>query len=543
MNTIYKTSLIILVASLTQLTAIKSQDNKTAPKDTAVANKNINENTELSKPAQTVFSGPDSIKLNKSKDTVHDKYGDLLNDDPLYNEKKSILFPIGGVIITNVLINIVDEFMLKLEFSKISMKSWNQNLKAGFPWGNTWWWDEDRFGNNFFLHPFTGDSYFNVARSNGYNFWESCPFVLGGSYMWKIFGENGKPEREDIINTTTEGIFLGEILYRVSSNILDDRTSGMERLGREVLAFVIDPARGFNRLFQGQTWRTTSNEVYQKEPLTIGISAGARIVNPGVTFATGKTNPIINFQLDYGDPFENRDRKPFDIFKFRTELNINSGRKVVDNLIGYGSLFATNRQYGDLEVLYGLFLNYDYWDKDEFELATFGVTAGAMTRWNISKKCNLYTKIHMGVAPFGGNSTNLNPDTSQYRDYNYGSGMEGQIESTLNIGQHLSLSAVDYFYWIHTYNAPQPEALASQGQGVAQYAQYPANGNNLTNIFRPRIGINVIGNFKLGFEEVIYYSDDYSKDFNTIHRKESEQKLYLTFSIEDFQQDKHAKDK
>ena len=428
MNTIYRTLLTLSVVMLIQITHVIGQDNLTAPKDTAVSNKNINENTELSKPVQPVYTGPDSIKLNKSKDTIHDKYGDLLNDDPIYNEKQPLLFPIFGVVMTNVTINLFDEYILKLEFSKISLNSWRRNIKAGFPWGNTWWWDEDRFGNNFFLHPFTGDSYFNCARADGYNFWESCPFVLGGSYMWKIFGENGKPEREDIINTTTEGIFLGEILYRVSSNVLDDRTSGAERFGRELLAFVIDPARGFNRLFQGKTWKSSSTEVYQKEPLTINFSAGMRKINNGVGFWSGKSNPIVNFQLDYGDPFENRDRKPFDIFKFRTELNFGTGRKVVDNLIGYGNLFATNRQYGNLEVLYGLFLNYDYWDNNEFELATFGITAGAMTRWNISKKCNLYTKIHIGAAPFSGNSTNFIPDTSQYRDYNFGSGMESQLE-------------------------------------------------------------------------------------------------------------------
>ncbi|MBU4308132.1 MAG: DUF3943 domain-containing protein, partial [Acidobacteria bacterium] len=46
-----------------------------------------------------------------------------------------------------------------------------------------------------------------------------------GSLLWEYFGETTRPAYNDIINTTFSGALFGEILYRLSSNILDDRTT------------------------------------------------------------------------------------------------------------------------------------------------------------------------------------------------------------------------------------------------------------------------------------------------------------------------------
>ena len=64
--------------------------------------------------------------------------------------------------------------------------------------------------------------YYGAARSEGYNFYYSTAFTFAGSYEWKIFGENIAPEKNSLIATTLGGEILGEILYRISSNILDD---------------------------------------------------------------------------------------------------------------------------------------------------------------------------------------------------------------------------------------------------------------------------------------------------------------------------------
>src|SRR5206468_13088616 len=133
-----------------------------------------------------------------------------------------------------------------------------------------------------------------------------------------------RPSINDIINTPISGAFLGEILYRISSNILDDRTRGGNRVFREILAGIINPPRALNRLTQGKMFRVTSKEVYQKEPLNITLSAGVHKVNNKIgknnLFGTGTNNAIVHLQLDYGDPFETRHRKPFDLFSLSIEL-------------------------------------------------------------------------------------------------------------------------------------------------------------------------------------------------------------------------------
>jgi hypothetical protein len=68
--------------------------------------------------------------------------------------------------------------------------------------------------------------------------------------MWEYFGENTRPSKNDLINTPISGAFLGEILYRISSNILDDRKRGAERVWREFFAGLINPTRALNRFTQ-----------------------------------------------------------------------------------------------------------------------------------------------------------------------------------------------------------------------------------------------------------------------------------------------------
>ena len=154
------------------------------------------------------------ILVQDSTAHIYNMYRGLLNDDPIYNKRVPLWQPIAKVLIQNALVNIVDHYIIHYDWAVVGLKSWNQTaVHSGVPWGEGWKWDQDRFGNNFFLHPYTGAGYFNSARATGYNFWESSIFVFGGAYTYKLFGENGwpdgKPERNDLIATTLGGMFAG----------------------------------------------------------------------------------------------------------------------------------------------------------------------------------------------------------------------------------------------------------------------------------------------------------------------------------------------
>jgi hypothetical protein len=461
--------------------------------------------------------------------TKYSRYGDLLNDDPEYTKKSPIWRPAVQVVVENVILNITDRTVLKLEFAKTDFHTWGRTLSAGFPWNSGWEWDQDRFGNNFFSHPMMGSFYFSAARTNGYNFWQSVPIVFAGSYMWKIFGENGTPEREDLINTTVDGVLLGEVMYRLSSNILDDRTTGPERAFREILAGLVNPVRGVNRLFDGKCFRKVNKEIYQKEPVNIAFFAGIHTINSQPNaLLSGHNDEMLNVQIDYGNPFELRSRKPFDFFKFRAELNFGVGRKVVDNITGYGVLLAKNLQFGKLSMLVGGFQHYDYYDAKAFELATIAFGPGVLTKLPLSKTSELDINLHLAIVPFGGSSVGPVTDTSFYRDYRFSYGWEGKLESSVNISKYGTLSLLYYYYFIHSFNNTGKD-------------ESPVNtlGNNHISVLRPRVTAHIYKTLSFGLEHIIYLNDHYQANFAPLHYTQTEQRIFVMFNWEDPQRRGH----
>jgi hypothetical protein len=453
----------------------------------------------------------------------YNMYNGLLNDDPVYNKRAPLWQPITKVLVQNVLVNLVDHYIIRYDWAVVGLKSWNQTaVHSGVPWGDGWKWDQDRFGNNFFLHPYTGAGYFNSARANGYNFWESSIFVFGGAYTYKLFGENGwpdgRPERNDLIATTLGGMFAGEVLYRISSNVLDERTVGAERFGREFLALLISPGRAFSRFMNGNMFRHNTEEVYQKEPLDVVISAGGILINDQNTFGTGPIGYFFNADFDYGNPFEKRYRKPYDYFQLRADMNFGLGRKWVDNVIGYGILTGMNAKVGNFEMLFGTFQHFDYWDNKLFELGTMSFGVGVITMMPITRGTNLFMNIHIAGIPFAGNSTEKGPDTTQVRDYNFGGGAQTKCEVTLNIGGFVSATFLGYYYWINTFVG--------------------YSGNNYVGIIKPRIEFHLFSNVGIGFEHRVYYNDRYLRDLPATHQIHTEQKLFMTVYFADFAHNK-----
>ena len=437
----------------------------------------------------------------------YNKYGDLLNDDPGYNKRYPVWIPALRVTTTNVFNWALARYLFNYDWARISTKTWKENLKSGFEW------DNDRFGVNFIGHPHSGNYYYNVARSNGYSYLQSLPFALGGSLMWEYFGENTPPSKNDIINTPLSGSFLGEMLYRITSNILDDRTRGSERFFREALAALINPTRALNRLTQGKMFKVTTHEVYQKEPLNITLNAGIHKVNANNKFGTGLTNAVLNMQLDYGDPFEARQRKPFDHFRLRLESRYGDDQRLIDNVIGYGFLAGRNIASDNYGMLAGIFQHFDYWNNKTFELGTLGFGPGVITRLKLGTRSQLYSSLHIAGVPLAGNSTRFGPDTSEFRDYPFGGGVEGRIEETLNITDRVSLGFTGYYYWIYNYEGLE--------------------GKSRIGILKPRISVKLFRNTSVGIEHQAYYDNRFIENIPVLHLRQTEQKFYLQFLFED----------
>ena len=458
---------------------------------------------------KTKIAIPDSIKflVDTTDPRPRNAYGDLLNDDPKYNRRYPVGLVLARVTSSNVFGWAYTRYIMKEEWAEISLKTWKNNFKYG------WEWDNDDFATNFISHPRAGSDYFNVARSNGYSFWASYPFALIGSAEWEWFAENTRPSKNDLINTPISGAFLGEVLYRISSNILDDRRRGRSRVWREAFAGVVNPTRALNRLTQGKMGRVTPFDVYQQEPLNVMLSVGAHRVNDNNKFGTGSTNAIVNLQLDYGNPFEMRRRKPFDLFRLRLEGRYGDDKRILDNVLGYGLLFGKNIVKGKHALLAGVFQHFDYWNNKIFVLGSLGFGPGIISKIGIGNSSNLYSGLHVAGVPIAGHSTRFGPDTSEFRNYPFGGGWEVRIEERFNMGKWLSVGFNGYYYSIHNYEGSE--------------------GKSHVAILKPLMTLRIINNVSIGLEHHVYFDDRFLNKTDELHLKRTEQKIFLQFFFED----------
>lgn len=445
------------------------------------------------------------FQISLIRDSTHGKYGNLTSDDPAYNIRYSWWKPALEVLAINGLTWVYDRYIINADYANIGINTWKHNIKYG------WEWDTDKFGVNFIGHPVSGAFSFNAARTCGYNYLQSVPFVIGSSLTWEYFGENTLPSYNDFITTPVNGSILGEILYRVSSEILDDRTKGSERVFREIFAGIINPVRGINRLIQGKSFRITDKEVYQKEPMKVTIDLGAQVINDGVKFATGSASVLANLNIQYGDPFEHRKRKPFDYFENLVVVDNGDSKNLLDNVSAYGLLSGKNSSAGKTEFLTGVFQHYDYFNNKIFELGAITLSGGMISKTVQGLKSSLMTHLNGGLVPFSGYSIKLGPDTSLLRDYNFGGGFNAQAGFSLNLGGHLNVSLFASYFFMRTYS------------GLKE--------SNLIGIIKPRITIKLVKNMSMGFEYFLYTNDRIPDNATHIDIKSAEQKLFISYSF------------
>ena len=459
----------------------------------------------------SVILHPDTVFDSGSFRGLYNKYGGLLNDDPLYNPKAPASIVSSRVLSSNIFNWALNRYYFKVEWTSSGMPDWKRNFSEGGEW------DVDGFGINFLGHPHTGSYYFNVARSNGYSFWQSLPFAIQGSVVWEWLGENERPSYNDMINTPLSGAFLGEVFYRLTSNILDDRKRGSERVVRESITALINPTRSINRLTSGKMFRVTNKEVYQKEPIHVSMSVGMHKVNPGRDklndYDEGQTNGMMQMLIDYGDPFETRERKPYDIFRLRIELSEGDDDKLIDNVMGWGLLKGKTIRGRKLK---GFFQHYDFWRYNEvFEIGSMGFGAGMINKVPMGKKLQLRTVIHGAVIPLAGNNNPYLPDTTESRSYNFGGGLQTKLETSLEIANRVTLGVRAYQYFITTYT------------GTA--------GNSLVGIIKPSVSVRIFSNLHLGLEHHIYHNDRYrTRGREKFHITRTEQKAFLQWRFREY---------
>lgn len=358
-----------------------------------------------------------------------------------------------------------DRYIQKGAFAYISWETIKENFRHGFEW------DNDHLSTNMFAHPYNGSIFYNAGRSNGFNYWQSTLFAIGGSAMWEMFMEKEYPSTNDIIATPIGGAALGEVFYRTSDILLDDRSRGGERFGRELAAFIIDPMRGFTRLVTGRAWRhrATSGRRFGIPEVAIRFSLGAR----GLSLHSMYSDELIGgltgrVDIEYGDRFAMTQHSPYDYFSFRLDADIMPEQPVLSRIEIIGRLLThplVDTPTTDLNL--GLYQHFDFFDSDTittfhpFVLEgcqvpyKFGTPAsiggGLMYRYLRCGSWRLDSYFHANAVLLGG----ILSDFYRYyhRNYNWGMGfsIKGGVSWRMP-SERVKVSLDARFYRLYTLN-------------------------------------------------------------------------------------------
>lgn len=359
-----------------------------------------------------------------------------------------------------------DRYVQKGHYAYISWNSIKENFRHGFEW------DNDHLSTNMFAHPYNGSLFYNAGRSNGFNFWQSELFAIGGSAMWEMFMECEYPSTNDIIATPIGGAAIGEVLYRTSDVVLDDRADGMERFGRELGAFIINPMRGFTRIVTGRAWerRSTKGRRFGTPPVSVEFSLGTRMLSMVGEDDGTRVGAVGEVKIEYGDKFSETTKAPFDYFSFLMELQGIKTQPLLSRVEITGRLLS--REIADrkkFNATIGMYQHFDYFDSDTirrrdantnpllpcvvpYKLGTpASVGAGVMAKYIPDRNVTLDGYVHVNGVILAGILTDFYRD--YHRNYNWGSGFS--VKSGINLylmNNRFILNLANQSYNIYTWN-------------------------------------------------------------------------------------------
>ncbi|NOZ74664.1 MAG: DUF3943 domain-containing protein, partial [FCB group bacterium] len=304
----------------------------------------------------------------------------------------------------------VNNYVTRQPWARISMESFRNNIRHG------WVMDEDEFDVNQFGHPYQGALVFTAARAQGLDFWQSIPYPILSSFIWEIGLETEYPSINDMITTPLSGITYGEITHRLSLLLLEEPGKG-----RNVLAFLVNPSQGMNRLFGND---------HLHQPAT------AKKYNGGLSLGAGSflweesdllfPRQFARFHIFYGDPYDARADDPFDFFTLVGIVNFGR-RGAVNEVYSSGLLksFSIVKRTSWSRMM-GLFKNYDYMNHDDFKVSSTSLGPGLIQTHYFGNGWSLYNEWALAWIILG--SAGDTSDEDRYmRDYLYGPGFSGKF--------------------------------------------------------------------------------------------------------------------
>ncbi|MDO3644017.1 DUF3943 domain-containing protein [Mucilaginibacter sp. L3T2-6] len=335
-----------------------------------------------------------------------------------------------------------DRYVTQKDYARISWKTVGHNINPAH-----WEFDNDEFQTNQFGHPYHGSNFYSAFRVNGYSFWQAAPAAFAGSYLWETFAENQAPAPNDFINTSYGGIILGEMTYRLSNKIVNNRTRGFKRQVDEVFAFLVNPMNGLHRITTGKWGKVSGNSTERdSSKIYAEFGLGIRTFNNGLHNA--QSGWFGHIKLLYGTPYENY-RVPFSNISVNAEFGKDDSTRI--NVVTvYGSLagweIASTEKQEHLAVLSA---NYDYVRNVAFFYGAQSLRINVLSEFDISKKITINTQVGGGALILG-----AVPDRyfTRGRNYDYGSGAAYNLSGGINFANKLFYNLNYRGGWLVTLN-------------------------------------------------------------------------------------------
>lgn len=332
-------------------------------------------------------------------------------------------------------------YVQRWPWSRIGTLAWGENLRLGFAW------DNDCFLDNHLAHPYHGSLYLNSARSAGYGFWGSLPFVASGAATWELFMENVRPSLNDLINTTLGGMAIGEVTYRLSTLVGSSRGRERNSVVRELGAFGLSPITQTQNVLSGRGRDRSAT------PQLTGENAG--------WLAVGRRAEhgfiMVNYQ--YGNPFDTNATRPYDAFEFTLEL----GREPtgVVNQVSISGLLARRdlARSERTQLVIGLYQHYDYRDLPRFEATGQSLSGALLYQRRMGSRAHLRLGAQVEALLLGA----ISSDHGHYfrRDYDYGPGGGARLTASLRRDGRDLLRFDGRLLWLHSVHGAEADHLAT----------------------------------------------------------------------------------
>lgn len=456
--------------------------------------------------------------------------------DVAYYAKKRPWRSAAMVFGINMAVWTFDRYIQKGDFAYINLHTIKENFKHGFIW------DNDKMGTNMFLHPYHGSLYYNSARSNGFNYWQSGLYAGAGSAMWELFMECEYPSTNDIIATPIGGMALGEVFYRTTDLILDDKATGWGRFGREFASFVLSPTKGLNRIISGDAWRKrpTTGKVFGVPEVYVELSMGIRalelkdeILDEGVGFGS-------EINIEYGDRFDAEDRKPYDYFSMRASLNVQASQPLLGQLNIIGRLIGKELKDDKKRYLsIGLYQHFDYYDSDTISdvsartpykfctPASFGV--GLIYKHKAFKRWDMDAFAHFnGILLGGALSDHYRVDE---RNYNLSSGYSTKVGfNFIYKKDKLAFSTLYEVYRMYTWKGYPDDINWDDFNSKTLNAQGDKS-RAILHAISARIDLKLKGNLYLTATGGTYRRQTHYKKYEDVKSTTGEGRLMLTYKF------------